>query len=224
VEPLLQIADELERRDELAAEALLEVERLQSDVEELRTHAGATAEFLRTYPVESARLVEDERVAAGAAADAERAAADAEAEVERARNDADRLAAERHVQQARDRIREAEIWGERAHHDRIQLERDADERQRDAERLERRAHELAARPQLEHAVAPPAAGLHGVLDWGARARGELLVARASLATERDKIVREASELVASVLGEPLTATGVAGVRDRLQRALGSPPA
>jgi hypothetical protein len=145
---------------------------------------------------------------------------DAEAEVERARNDADRLAAERHVQQARDRVHEAELWGERTRSERIRLALEADERQRDAVGLEARAHQLAVRPHLEHAVAPPAAGLHGALDWGARARGELLVAHAALATERDKVVREASELVASVLGEPLTATGVAGVRDRLQRALG----
>jgi hypothetical protein len=35
-------------------------------------------------------------------------------------------------------------------------------------------------------------------------------------------VREATELLASVLGEPLTATAVAGVRERLARALGEP--
>jgi hypothetical protein len=33
-------------------------------------------------------------------------------------------------------------------------------------------------------------------------------------------VREATELLASVLGEPLVATAVTGVRDRLERALG----
>jgi hypothetical protein len=221
VEPLLQIADDLERRDEQAAEALREVEQLQTDVEELRTHAGATAEFLRTYPVAHAQLDDDDRAAADARTAADQAVAQAEAEVEHARNDADRLAAERLVQQARDRVHEADVWGERIRSDRIRLALEADERQRDAQQLEARAHQLARRPHLEHAVPPPAGGLHGVLDWGARARGELLVAHAALATERDKVIREASELVASVLGEPLTATGVAGVRDRLQRALGS---
>jgi hypothetical protein len=58
-----------------------------------------------------------------------------------------------------------------------------------------------------------------VLDWAARARGELLLAHAALATERDKIVREATELVASVLGEPLVSTGAAGLRERLERAI-----
>ena len=54
---------------------------------------------------------------------------------------------------------------------------------------------------------------------GSRARGALLLARAGLATERKKVVREATELVTAVLGEPLAATGVAGVRGRLARAL-----
>ena len=58
----------------------------------------------------------------------------------------------------------------------------------------------------------------GALAWASRARGELLLERSALATERDTLVREASELLASVLGEALT-TGVAGVRDRLERAL-----
>ena len=220
VEPLLLIAEDLERRDEQAAEALLAVEQLQGDVEELRTHAGATAEFLRSYPAALAAFDDDERAAADARAQAEAALAEAEAEVERARNDAERLTAERHVQHARDRVREADLWADRVRAERSQLQLDADERQRDAARLESRANELADRPQLVRAVAPPAGGLHGVLDWAARARGELLVAHAGLATERDKVVREATELVASVLGEPLVATPVAGVRDRLERALG----
>jgi hypothetical protein len=218
--PLLQIAADLEERDERAAAALLEVELLQAEVEELRTHAGATGEFLRTYPAAHAGLEGDEQAAAEARAAAERAVGEAEAEVERARNDADRLAAERHVQQARDRVHEAELWGEQARRDRLRLEQEAEDRQREAERLEARAHELAEAPRLSQAVAPPAGGLHGALDWGSRARGELLVVHAGLATERDQVVREASELLASVLGEPMTATRVAGVRERLERALG----
>jgi hypothetical protein len=213
MEPLLQIAEDLERRDERAAEALLDVERLQEEVEALRANAGATAGFLRSFPSAKAALEDDEQAAAEARADAERAVGAAEAEVERTRNDADRLAAERHVQQAKDRIREAELWGERARADRLRLEHEAEERQHEAGLLEQRAHELAERPHLAGTVAPPAGGLHGVLDWGSRARGELLVVHAGLATERDKVVREASELAAVVLGEPLTR--VAGLRERL---------
>ena len=48
------------------------------------------------------------------------------------------------------------------------------------------------------------------------------IARSALARRREEVVREASELLASVLGEPLIATAVAGVRERLARALGEP--
>jgi hypothetical protein len=62
-------------------------------------------------------------------------------------------------------------------------------------------------------------GLDGVLEWASRARGELLLEQSSLAGQRETIVREASELLGGVLGEPLTATAVSGFRDRLARAL-----
>jgi len=152
VEPLLTIAEDLERRDERAAEALLEAARAS--------------------------------------------------------------------QHARDAVEDAKLRVARAETERARLEHEGAERGADAERLEQRGAELAAHPWLEHDVAAPATGLHGLLDWAARARGELLVSHAALATERDKIVREATELVASVLGEPLVATGAAGVRQRLERALG----
>ena len=82
--------------------------------------------------------------------------------------------------------------------------------------LAARAAELAP---LVRDVPPPSPGLEGALAWASRARGELLLERSALATERDTLVREASELLASVLGEALTTTGVAGVRARLERAL-----
>jgi hypothetical protein len=121
---------------------------------------------------------------------------------------------------ARDAVEDAEQRVARAHRERERLEREAAERGAEAERLEARGAELSVHPRLAREVAPPATGLHGLLDWAARAHGELLVAHAALATERDKVVREATELVAGALGEPLLAGGVAGVRERLSRALG----
>jgi hypothetical protein len=59
-----------------------------------------------------------------------------------------------------------------------------------------------------------------VLEWASVARGALLVEHSGLARERDAVVREASELLGSVLGEPLAATSAAGLRGRLERALG----
>lgn len=223
MEPLLTIAEDLERRDERAAEALLEVERLQAEVDGLRAEAGTAAAFLRELPTVRAALDVEERAAAEErerTAEALRAAEDALARVQERGSESARLEAARAAQHARDAVEDAKLRGARAEQERARLEHESAERGADAERLERRGAELAAHPRLEHDVAAPATGLHGLLDWAARARGELLVSHAALATERDKIVREATELVASVLGEPLVATGAAGVRQRLERALG----
>jgi chromosome segregation ATPase len=224
LEPLLAIAEDLERRDARAAEALLEVERLQREVDELRTHAAATAAFLRELPAAVAVQEAEERAAREALVRAEAALRDADAELARLEqkgSESARLDAARTAQRARGALDDATLRVERARRDSEQLELEEAERRAAAERLERRAAELAARLVLAHAAAPPGPGLEGALDWAARARGELLVAHAGLATERDKVVREASELVAGVLGEPLAATSVAGVRTRLARALGS---
>jgi hypothetical protein len=223
VDPLLQIADELERRDGLAAQALLDVERLQAEVDVLRMHAGAVAAFLRELPATRAALDDEERAAGDAQAranDALRTAEEERARVEERGNESARLEAARVAQHARDAAEEAGLRVLRAQQERTRLEAEAAERGEEAEQLERRGSELSAHPRLEHDVAPPATGLHGLLDWASRARGELLVSHAALATERDKIVREATELLAGVSGEPLAGIGVAGVRERLSQALG----
>jgi len=223
VEPLLRIVDELERRDEEAAAALAQVEALQADVEATRARAAEIAVFLERLPDALAAREADERAAAESQRQASAALVEAEAELaraqERGRDDA-RIAAERAVQHARDAVHEAELWIERARRERARLEREAEARREEEARLvaavQPLAERLAADPRL--ATAPPAApGLDGVADWASRARGDLLLAHAALATERDKVVREATELVASAVGEPLPGTGVAGVRERLAR-------
>jgi hypothetical protein len=223
VDPLLQIAEELERRDDLAAEALLEVDRLQAEVNELRAHAAAVAAFLRDLPATRAALDDEERAADAAqvrATDTLRAAEEELARVEERGSESARLEAARVAQHARDAAEDAAQRVARARDERTRVEIEAAERGAEAERLERRGAELSAHPRLEHDVAPPATGLHGLLDWAARARGELLVSHAALETERDKVVREATELLAGVLGEPQAGIGVAGVRERLSQALG----
>ena len=219
VEPLLTIAEDLERRDARAAEELLEVERLQVEVDEVRAHAGAVAAFLRELPAASAALEVEEHASADErerAVDAARVAEEELARVKERGSESARLEAARAAQRARDANEAAELRVARAKAERARLEQEAAERGAEAERLEHRGAELAVHPRLEHDVAAPATGLHGLIDWAARAHGELLVSHAALATERDKIVREATELVASVLGEPLVSTGAAGVRQRLE--------
>ena len=219
VESLLLFAEELERRDADVAAALTGVERLQAEVEELRAHAAAAAAFLDALPATLAERAADERGAIEARDRAERTARDAEQVVERAQKDDPRLEAERSLQQARDALHAAEFWVAQARETHAELERDGAARRVEAESLARRAIELAPRVRDVPRASPD---LGGALEWASRSRGALLLERSGLAREREEVVREATELLASVLGDPLTATSVAGVRERLARALGDP--
>jgi len=210
-------ADELERRDADAGRALDAVERLQRDVDELRTRLAAAATFLEQLPAARAARESDERAALDARANAETAVREAAAAVERARRDDERLAAGRALQSARDELRSVERWLFDVRGARERLERQADERRDEAARLAAHAVELA--PQVRD-VPAPAHGVEAALDMQRRIRGALLVEHSGLARERDAVVREASELLGSVLGEPGAATSVAGLRARLERALG----
>jgi chromosome segregation ATPase len=216
VESLLEFADELERRDADLAQALDRVEHLQREVEDVRRRAAATVERLATLPGALAEAEADEEAALGDLERARSSVEDRAAALERARRDDDRLAAERDLQRGRDELRSADERAAVARLSRERLAGELDESRRDAERLTSRAVELG--PQVR-GVPYAGDGLDGALEWSSRARGELILERSSLAGQRETIVREASELLGGVLGEPLTATAVTGVRDRLARAL-----
>jgi chromosome segregation ATPase len=66
----------------------------------------------------------------------------------------------------------------------------------------------------------PGRGLRELSDWAERVHAALLVVRSSLDTERERVVREANELGAAVLGEWLGGSSVALVRRRIEEALG----
>jgi DNA repair exonuclease SbcCD ATPase subunit len=219
VESLLSFAEELERRDADVAQALTRMEALQAEVEELRTHATAAASFLVTLPPALAERASDERVAVDARDEAQHAAREAEQLVERAEKEEQRLEAARALHRARDDLHAAEFWVAQARDAHAELERQGVVRRAEAEQLARRAVELAPRVRDVPALSPD---FHGALEWASRARGALLIEHSGLSREREEVVREATELLASVLGEPLTATAVAGVRERLARALGEP--
>ena len=219
MESLLSFAEELERRDADVAEALARVEALQAEVDELRSHATAAASFLVTLPAALAERASDEHAALEARDQAEQAIRAAEQLGERAEKGEQRLEAERALERARGDLHAAEFWVAQASDARAELERQGAARRAEAERLARRAVELA--PRLRD-VPALSADLPGALEWASRARGSLLLEHSGLAREREVVVREATELLASVLGEPLTTTAVAGVRERLARALAEP--
>jgi chromosome segregation ATPase len=216
VQTLLDFADELEQRDADVAQRLLDVERLQRDVEELRTQAAAVAAFLAALPATIAAFAADEEAARAARGDAATSVREAEAALAQAKRDDERLAAERDLRQAADDLHAVERWVAETQAARSRAERDAAVQRAEAERLAGRALELArAVPD----VGAPGPGLEGALAWASQARGVLLLERSGLAREREAVVREASELLGSVAGEPLALTSVAGLRDRLSRAL-----
>jgi FtsZ-binding cell division protein ZapB len=216
VESLLSFAEELERRDADVAQALTGVELLQTEVDELRAHAASAAAFLDALPAALAERASDERDAIGARDHAAQAVRTAEQFVERAEKKDQQLEAERALLQARDNLHATEFWVAQAREAHAELERDGVARRVEAEALAQRAVDLAARVRD---VPPPSPSLEGAVEWASRARGALLLERSGLARERDEVVREATELVASVVGDPLTAIAVAGVRERLARAL-----
>jgi len=176
-------------------------------------------------PAAEAALLEEARAAESARGAEQASLAEARERLERARKDDERLAAARAVQHAQDALREAELRVERAAAERSRLEGEAELRRSEAAELEARASALARAlgelPRVaQEAALAPAPGLAGVLAWAEEARGALLLPAAALAGERDRIAREATELVASVSGDPHALAGVAGIRARLARELG----
>jgi hypothetical protein len=223
----LRLVRELERADEEVAAVLTEVDELYDGVEGVRTRTLALTELCERLPAEREAA---ERFRADAEAErrrteaaAERAEADlVEAE---AQGEPERLAAARRFEiRARDA---AGIAARRAAEAAAAASELAD-REAAAERevglLEGRAAELAAalraRPRLAEAGAAPDRGLDGLARWASGARAALLVARSALAAERDAVIRQANELGALVLGEPLTSSAAAVAR-RVERELGS---
>lgn len=219
----VEIARELEARDEALAAAIADVHAVEEEVERLRARAGEIEALRERLPAERRDL--EQRIAdAREELDHRRAEErEAQAELERAeeKGDRERLAeARRAVVRTKDAASSASKRVERLDSKAQALEREAEEAEREAPSLEQRAAQAAARleklPRLS-APTPPGTGLSAVTDWGARARAALFTARNSLESERESVVREANELGAAVLGEPLFSSRVAVVRRRLEQ-------
>jgi hypothetical protein len=83
------------------------------------------------------------------------------------------------------------------------------------------AARLAERPGLPDAVGhAPGDSLDGVVDWATEARAALLVAGSNLAAQRDAVIRQANELGALLLGEPLAARSPAAVLRQIEARSG----
>lgn len=223
--PAVAYARELEAADERVAAAIARVGELQELVESLRLRGRELETFLDRVPLA--------REAAGAAvADAELELAERRAavgpaeerlaEAERRQEAEELAAARRAATRARDAVSASSARLERAEQARAALEREAQAADEDVPRLEASARELAlaleALPRVSRASAEqPRPGLRGTIAWAAKARAALFVVRGGLDAERERLVRQANELGASVLGDTAAATSVALVRERLER-------
>jgi hypothetical protein len=196
MEPLLALAAQLEARDAAVAAALAAVEQLQADLEQVRAQAVAVSTHLAGLPAALAGHARDEEIAADDRATAQAALREAEGQEESPLRD---LA----MQRAKDAIVDADRRAARAREHQEALAREGAARREEAA-------QLAARVGVD--------GLDAVIAWTSHRRGELLVEQSRLARDREAVVREASELLGSVLGDPLAATSVAGLRERLERA------
>jgi hypothetical protein len=197
VDSLLDIATDLETRDARVADELALVESQQADVDQIRTQADAAAAFLASLPAAIASHARDEEQAEDDRVAAQAALRGAEHE----RDETVRMHA---IERAQARIVDAGRRADRAREHQAALELEGAERRDEAAKLARRAG---------------VDGLDAVIAWASQRRGELVLERSGLAREREAIVREASELLGSVTGDAMTATSVAGLRERLQRAL-----
>jgi hypothetical protein len=223
----LALLHELERADEEVAATLAELDELYAETEAVRERALALEAFFVRLPAQRAATASEldhaRHVEAEARAAVETAAvALREAE---ASGNADALAAARRLDvRARDSLTVADRRGKEAEEEIGRLEADADAAEGERESLARRARELASalreRPRLAaDAGDDPAPGLIGVSEWGTQAKAALLVARSQLADDRDAVIRQANELGALVLGEPLTGTSAHDVTRRVEHEL-----
>jgi hypothetical protein len=227
VDAPLAFAVELEQRDAALAERWMLVSDLGHRIDAVGGRASEVNAFLERLPEERAQFERSRTEAAREHEVAQTALAQAADATERERGQEAHEAARRREAHAATDVRIAEERLRRLAGRRDSLERRVDEVTAEAAELEREtqalAAELAGTPRVAQ-PAPPEPGLAAILEWTARAGAAVLVVRSGLETERDRVVREANELAASVLGEPLYTTSVAIVRQRLEQAASSPSA
>ncbi len=222
----IELARGLEQDDDRLAAALSSVVELQREVVGVRERAGGLAELIALAP--------ERRAAAEAAMDEaqreverrrdEAARAEAElAQAERSRDERRLASARRGAERASDSLAGGERRLERATDARAAIEREVAEAAASVPALEDEARGLSQRlagvPRISRTgLEPPSPGLDGIDEWASRVAAALLVVRSGLDTERERVIREANELAASVLGDEGLGTSVALVRARLERA------
>lgn len=225
-ERTLAFLRELECADGEVAVTLAELEGLASQVDELRRRAGELEALLARIPTDRERL-QAARAGTSCRAEAARAELDsAERDLAAATEAGDerrQAPARNAVVRARDALHMAERGTAEADAELTQLESDASSAESEiaevVARAARLARELRERPRLaETAGAFSGDDLSAVADWAGGARAALFVATGSLAAERAALTRQANELGAVVLGEPVVTGSAAEVARRVEQS------
>ena len=207
---ILVLLRELERADEEVGAVLADLDRLGERLDSLRTRVSDLRAFEDRLLFERERRASKLERARAEAESAHDALDKAEEAVRSAKPEAAREA-ELFEVRARDRVQSAERNLAQAGKVAAFLEREATEAGREAGDLHRSARalaeELGGRSRLaEDAGKEPGRGLDGVVAWTEVARASLFVARGQVTDEREAVVRQANELGAVALGEPLSAS------------------
>jgi hypothetical protein len=222
----LALLRELVSTDNALSAELEALDRAAAEVAEIRARADELTALLGRADGERARLEgelgeaerdRDERAVAASDAAAQLAAAEQ-------KGDAERLAAARRFDvRARDALSVAERRARAAADALASFDDRVERAKQDVPSVERRAADIASslrgRPRIaEQASRAPGPGLAGVAEWASVARAALVVARTSVAGEREAVIRQANELGSAVLGEPLVASSTAVVARRVEAA------
>ena len=223
----IELARRLEQDDERLAGALASLAELQRDVVAVRERAGVLAGLIAAAPGRraAAEIAVDEAQRELERRRDEAARAETElAQAERSRDERRLASARRGLERAADSVSAGERRLERATGARAAVEREVAEARASIPALEDEAGRLSLRlaeiPRVSRTGLEPAGpGLDGIDEWASRVAAALLVVRSGLDTERERLIREANELAASVLGDEGLGTSVALVRARLERAV-----
>ena len=222
-EEVLAVLRQLELADERIGAALADFDGLAGEVDSVRAEAEELGALAARLPGErKARAAELERATVEAAA-AEQVLGEAEDAV-RAADPTDAQEAKRFHIRARDRVSVAERRVAEAAAAAIDLENRAGKATIQGHALHTRARKLAGELRgrsriAEDAGKEPGPDLEGVAAWSEVARASLFVARGQLSAEREAVIRQANELGALALGEPLSAMGAGALTRRVEQAL-----
>lgn len=225
--PLERLHALAERDRELLVEAS-RIDELVGQTAALRRRSAENLAALEALPAERAALEASRLEAAGRLAAARQSLTVARAALETAahsRRDREARVAEA---EADAKVAEEGLVDAERHEERlIQAQADLGRRERRLEEesraLEAEAAALVAAVSSTPRVAAPTVhrvpeSLSHLDDWGVEARAALLVARSSVAAERERLVAEANAVGSAALGEDVGALGVSQVIRRLESA------